>query len=270
MDLDEYVPSKRTKVMVYGPPKSGKTALVGKLAEHGYMLHWVDTEKGVKTLLNPNILDPKFRKNVRVINIPDHRFYPVAIDAVSDILKGGKKKFCWDHGLNNCAACSRNPEAKWSHEFDLATFGDKDVLVIDSWTQVAASAMNKATKKQINAINGEDYKYEFDDYRSQAARLEGPLSRIQACDINVCVISHQLDAEKSESKEYLVPQGGTRNASLVVSKYFDEVIYMTKMNKSHKAYSSSVAFANVMTGSRSGVELEASKELDLIEIFNRK
>ena len=56
MDLDEYVDSKRTKVMVYGPPKSGKTALVGELAAHGYTLHWVDCEKGIKTLLNPKML----------------------------------------------------------------------------------------------------------------------------------------------------------------------------------------------------------------------
>lgn len=39
MDLDSYDEVKRTKVLVYGPPKSGKTALVGGLAKEGFILH---------------------------------------------------------------------------------------------------------------------------------------------------------------------------------------------------------------------------------------
>lgn len=84
MNLDNYSTDTRTKVLVYGPPKAGKTALVGKLAEH-FTLYWFDLEAGIKTLLNPAILDPKFRKNVKVFSIPDHRLYPVAIDTVRDV-----------------------------------------------------------------------------------------------------------------------------------------------------------------------------------------
>lgn len=270
MDLDEYVPSKRNKIIVFGPPKSGKTALAGELAAHGFTLHWMDCEKGVKTLLNPEILPTQFRKNVKVINIPDHRLYPCAIDAVNEVFKGGVKKFCWEHGKHLCPLCSKDPSARWSHEFDLGTFGDTDILVIDSWTQVADSAMNKATLAKVKGPNGDEYKYEFDDYRMQAAKLNGPLTKIQSCDINIIVISHQLDAEKAENKEYLVPQAGTRNASLIVAKYFDEVVYMSTMNKRHRAYSSSTAFTTIQTGGRSGVKLDEQKELSLIDIFNRK
>lgn len=273
MDLNEYVPSKRTKAIIFGPPKCGKTALVGELAAHDFTLHWVDCEKGISTLLNPKMLPPEFRKNVKVINLPDHRLYPIAIETVNDIFRGGPMKICWDHGKNRCALCTKAEKEggtpKWSHEFDLANFGDKDILVIDSWTQVSLSAMNKATLTQIKGVGGDEYKYEFDDYRRQASKLEGPLSKIQSCDINIIVISHQLDAEKSESSTYLVPQGGTRNASLVLAKYFDEVIYMNKMNKKHRAYSSSTAFTNVMTGGRSGVQLDEAKELSLVDIFKR-
>ena len=91
MNLSEYVSNTRTKVLVYGAPKTGKTALVGKLAAAGFKLHWLDLENGIKTLLNPAILPISARANVNVISVPDHRLYPVAIDTVRDILRGGNK-----------------------------------------------------------------------------------------------------------------------------------------------------------------------------------
>ena len=44
MKLTEFAPSAARKVLVYGPPKTGKTDLVGRLAEH-YVLHWIVTGK---------------------------------------------------------------------------------------------------------------------------------------------------------------------------------------------------------------------------------
>ena len=64
MNLSEYDDVRRTKVMIYGPPKSGKTARVGSLAAQGFKLWWFDFENGVKTLMNPEMLAPEFRKNV--------------------------------------------------------------------------------------------------------------------------------------------------------------------------------------------------------------
>ena len=117
MNLDEFVPSARGKVLVYGAPKTGKTALVGKLASK-FTLHWLDLESGIKTLLNPAILDPKFRKNINVIPVPDHKLYPVAIDTVREVLRGGKKRICMEHGKVNCPLCLKQPAAKWS-ELDI-------------------------------------------------------------------------------------------------------------------------------------------------------
>ena len=267
MNLDDYKQSARAKVIVYGPPKSGKTALVGKLASH-FKLHWLDLENGVKTLLNPAILDPKFRKNVNVISIPDHKLYPVAIDTVKEILRGGLKKICYDHGKVNCPICGKKPEAKWS-EIDILSFTDEDILVIDSLSQLSNSAISKATLKEITKPGGEDYKQTFHDYAMQGTLLDMILSLIQVIDLNVVVISHEVESEMTDGKDKIVPLAGTRNFSKLSAKYFDTVVYCALVNKQHRAFSTTTFATNILTGSRLPVSIDDQKgeELSLLPLF---
>lgn len=273
MDLNEYHKSKRVKLLVYGPPKSGKTALVGMLAKR-FKLHWIDLEQGIKTLLNPALFPPEYRSNVNVINIPDHRFNPVGIDTVRSIFRGGAKRICYDHGKVACPLCSKRPEARWS-EIDLGKFGDDDLLVIDSFSQLAASALSKVTLKAIMAPNGEDYKATWDDYAAQGALMSEVLSIIQVLDLNIACISHETDSESINPapghKGKVVPVAGTRNASRLAAKYFDEVVYCSILNKKHVANNSTVYDPTVMTGGRSGILLDGKKdgELSLLPLFGR-
>lgn len=270
MDLNEYHKSKRLKVLVYGPPKSGKTALVGQLAKE-FKLHWIDLEQGIKTLLNPEMLKPEYRSNVNVINIPDHRFNPVGIDTVRAVFRGGAKRICYDHGKVACPLCAKRPEARWS-DLNLGEFGENDVLVLDSLSQLTSSALNKVTLKAITAPGGEEYKASWDDYAAQGALIAEVLSIIQVLDLNIVCISHEIDVEPAESsKERLVPTAGTRNASKLSAKYFDEVVYCSIMNKRHVANNSTLYNPNVMTGGRSGILLDGKKdgELSLLPLFGR-
>ena len=270
MNLDDYNKSSCVKALVYGRPKSGKTALVGKLAEH-YKLHWLDLENGIKTLLNPEILKPEFRKNVNVINIPDHRLNPVAIDTVRQIFKGGLKKICYDHGKITCPLCAKNPAARYS-EIDLGKFTKEDILVIDSMSQLGSSAMNRVILRELQKPDGEEYKPTYQDYMSQGALLDQVLSMIQVLDMNIVVISHEVDTEKDEKKEALVPLGGTRNFSKTMAKYFDSVVYCTILNKAHRAHSETTYSPTVLTGSRLSVGVDAAKgnELSLLPLFKRE
>jgi len=269
MNLNDYSSATRAKVLVYGAPKTGKTALVGKLAEH-FTLHWVDLENGIKTLLNPAILDPKFRKNVNVISIPDHRLYPIAIDTVREVIRGGVKKICAAHGKVNCPLCAKDAEAKYS-ELDIAKFGANDILVIDSLSQLANSAMNKGILKELQKPGGEEYKKTFTDYAVQGSLMEQVLSFIQVVDINVVAISHELESESLEGREKIVPVAGTRNFSLNAAKYFDSVVHCTVVNKQHRAYSSSTYSPTIITGSRLAVNVDEKKgdELSLLSLFQR-
>lgn len=267
MNLDEYKSSARAKVMVYGPPKSGKTALVGKLAEH-FTLHWLDLENGVKTLLNPAILKPEFRKNVNVISIPDHKLYPVAIDTVKEVMRGGLKKICYSHGKVNCPICGKDQAAKWS-SINILDFTDKDILVIDSLSQLSSSAMNKMVLKELQKPGGEEYKASFHDYAAQGQLLDMILSLIQVIDLNVVVISHEVESEMTDGKDKIVPLAGTRNFSKLSAKYFDSVVYLSIVNKKHSAFNATTSLPNVLTGDRFGVTLDAQKdaELSLLPIF---
>jgi len=268
MDLNDYDQTKRVKALVYGPPKSGKTALIAALAEAGFMIWFFDFEQGVKTLLNPAILKPEFRKNVRVFNIPDHRAYPIAIDTLRELYKGGKKKFCYLHGKNMCPVCAKEAGNKWSAEIDLATFTDNDILVFDSWTQIANSAINKVTLKEWT--KDPEYKMGFDEYRLQGMFQDEVMTKIQVSNIHTIIISHETDVEKSETKERLVPNGGTRNFSKTIAKYVDEVIYLQVLNKKHSVYSSTTFSNTVLTGGRSGVKLEEGSNVSIVDIFGGK
>lgn len=266
MNLNDYKDSARTKVIVYGAPKSGKTALVGKLAEK-FKLHWFDLENGVKTLLNPAILDPKYRENVNVISIPDHRLYPVAIDTVRDVLRGGPKKICNAHGKINCPLCAKSGAPVT--EIDVLKFGADEILVIDSLTQLSNSAMNKATLKEITKPGGEEYRQTYGDYSMQAALLDQVLSFIQVIDVNVVMISHETDCETVEGKERIVPVAGTRNFSRTVAKYFDSVVHCNIINKQHRAFASTSYSPTILTGSRQPTQIDELKghELSLLNLF---
>jgi hypothetical protein len=268
MNLTEYSQHTRTKLIVFGAPKTGKTALVGKLAAT-HTLHWFDLENGVKTLLNPEMLDPKFRTNVNVINVPDHRMYPIAIDTVRDVMRGGQKVICQAHGKINCPLCNKSgaPVSK----INLHEFTDKDILVIDSLTQLSQSAMNKATLKELMKPTGEDYRPTYGDYSMQAALLDQVLSLIQVLDVNIVVISHETDCETVEGKEKIVPVAGTRNFSRTCAKYFDTVVHCSLVNKTHRAFGSTSYSPTVITGSRSAINIDELKgaDLSLASLFNK-
>lgn len=267
MLLTEFPTTARTKVLVFGAPKTGKTALVGKLASK-FRLHWLDLESGVKTLLNPAILAPEFRKNVNVINIPDHRLYPIAIDTVRDVLRGGLKKICNAHGKVNCPICAKDTKALWS-EVNILGFTADDILVIDSMSQLANSAMNRGILKELQKPDGEEYKKSFTDYATQGSMMEQVLSFIQVLNINVCVITHEMESESLDGREKIVPTAGTRNFSLTCAKYFDSVVYCTITNKQHRAHSNTTFSSTVVTGSRLPVSLDDAKagELDISPLF---
>lgn len=270
MNLAEYSDTARTKVLVYGAPKSGKTALVGKLAAAGFTLHWFDLENGVKTLLNPAMLAPEFRKNVNVVSIPDHRLYPIAIDTVREVIRGGTKRICATHGKVSCPLCAKDANAKFS-EIDLAKFGATDILVLDSLSQLANSAMNKGILKELQKPGGEEYKKTFTDYAVQGSLMEQVLSFIQVVDINIVAISHELESESLEGREKIVPVAGTRNFSLNSAKYFDTVVHCSVLNKQHRAFSSSTYSPTIITGSRLSVDVDEKKgdELSLVSLFKR-
>ena len=247
--------SKTHRLIVYGGAKSGKTQLVGELAEF-YDMIWVDMENGHDTLFK---LPKAYQDRIELIELPDTRSYPIAIETCLKMIKG-PVAICEKHGKVNCMLCTR--ETKPFISLDLPSLTEDTIVVFDSLTQLNNSAIAHITKNQP-----EDYKLEFDDWGNLGKLLDIFLSHLQQAKYNVIVISHETEAETEGGKKVLVPVGGTRNFSRNLARYFDHVIYAEKKNKKHVFASSTLYATNILTGSRTDVVLENSDKPSLLAIF---
>lgn len=259
MKLSAMAKSAAKHVCVFGPPKlGGKTMLVGKLANAGFRLFWFDLENGRTTLYQ---LPAASQERIEMFAIPDTKDYPIAAETMMVVMKGGKTRICNEHGKASCAICLKNKPLDFS-EINLNELGPKDILVVDSLTQLSNSIMS-----HIGRNKDDLWKPEWSDYRTQGSILDRFLSTIQNAPYHAVVITHESSVSLEDGKERLVPVAGTSNFSRNTAKYFDEVVYCEVKNRRHIAASSSVYAPNVLTGSRTGVEIEKDAESSLLKIF---
>lgn len=263
MKLAEYEQSAARKIIVYGPPKTGKTDLVGQLAAKK-KLWWFDLEDGIKTLLASPRMKREWFDNIELFKLPDTQINPIACRTLLKVIKGGPKKICWNHGAVDCPICKRDESAKWN-EINLSTFTNNDIMVIDSATQTAQSAMNDIQYKAIMADEF-DKKPTWDDYFNQGRIMDRIFSIVQQANFNVVVISHETMTEMEDGSKKIVPVGGTREFSSKFAKYFDDVVYCEIVNKRHNYSCSSTYKNNVISGSRANRELNKEKP-NLLELF---
>jgi len=257
MKLSQKSSSKSHRVLLFGPPKSGKTRLAGTLAS-SFNLIWFDLENGIDTLKQ---LPPADQERVEVLSIPDTRGFPIAIETLLKVIKGAPVEICEAHGKVACAICRKDnqPFVRVAlNELSLDT-----VVVIDSLTQLTNSAIAHITKNQP-----EDYKLNYEDWGNLGKLMDTFLSYVQQAPFHIVCISHETEVEMEDGKQKLVPTAGTKNFSRNTAKYFDEVIYLEVKNKKHIAASSTTYGNNILTGSRSGTVLEATPgEASLVSIF---
>lgn len=247
--------SQTHRVLIFGAPKTGKSQLAGELAEF-YNLIWVDMENGHEVLFK---LPLEWQEKIELINLPDTRSYPIAIETVLKMVKG-PVSICEKHGKVGCMLCKK--EAAPAVDVNLPALDHNSVVVFDSLTQLTNSAVAHITKNEP-----EDYKLTYDDWGNLGKLMDIFLSHIQQAGYNVIVISHETEAESVTGKNVIVPVGGTRNFSRNVAKYFDHVIYAERKNKKHVFGSSTGYSTNILTGSRTDVIMEDSEKPSLLAIF---
>lgn len=257
MKLTQKSASKSHRVLLFGPPKSGKTKLAGDLSE-AFNLIWIDMENGVDTLKQ---LPLEQQERIEVISLPDTRSFPIAIETCLKLIKGGPLEICETHGKVSCAICKKDSGLFTS--LNLNSLPLDTVVVFDSLTQLTNSAIAHITKNQP-----EDYKLQHDDWGNLGKLIDTFLSHVQQAPFNIVCISHETEVEMEDGKQKLVPTAGTRNFSRNTAKYFDEVVYLEVKNKKHIAASSTLYANNILSGSRSGARLEDSPgEASLVPIF---
>ncbi len=270
MKLTEYKSTAGRHIMVYGPPKVGKTALAIALAKYGYKLWYVDGEDGIKTAFavdeaGNRLFSDADLANIELIRLPDSTAYPIFCETMLKIVKGGDMKICHAHGKQMCPICGKTPGAAIT-EFNVDKFTNKDVLVIDSGSGLSTSIMNHITRELIKK-NPDTVKPERDDYMAQGFLLNRIFSYVQNAPWNCITISHENENEMENKVKRITPVLGTGNFSKVCAKYFDDVVYCEKVNNKLKQFSNATYANNIVTGSRSGKMIEKEGSRGLIELF---
>jgi hypothetical protein len=261
--LTTYKASAARKILVYGPPKVGKTELVAALSKI-FKLWWFDLEDGIKSVLHSPRIDPAWLENIEYFHIPDTQTFPIGIQTLLKVIKGGNVAICHVHGAAGCGICKTQGGS--FTEINVANFGPTDVLVVDSGSQLSSSAMNYI-QKDIIAKDNFDVKPDWDDYFKQGRILDRVFSILQQAPFNVVVITHENLVEMEDSKKKLVPIAGTSQFSKTFAKYFDDVVYCDIVNKKHKAASSTTYSGNIVLGSRTGKKLEEMETPSLLKLF---
>lgn len=254
--------SEGRNILIYGGPKSGKTALAAELANLGYNLHVLDLERGSETFRL--VVDPQNHDKVDIHNIEDHPSKPTAIKTVSKIIHGaGPVTFCERHGIIACPDCKKD-EAEFA-TIDVREFGPKDVLLIDSLTQLSNSAMIHSLGARAPLMTK---KPEWDNYSAQGQLLDFVLANAQAAPYHTIFISHEADLEQEDGSFKLAPVGGTRNYSRNIGRFFDHVVYCQIKNKKHQQVSLSTENAKISSGNRFNIDMSEHPELGLAALLN--
>lgn len=246
------------RVCLFGPPKTGKTEIAGRLAEK-YKLLFLSLENGHVTLTK---LPMEWQERIEVINIRDSRVYPIAIETMMKIVKGDEVWVCVDHSKVKCPVCSKAGSGKVQERICLNEIGLDWIVIVDSLTQLTNSGIAHITKSQPD-----DYKLQLDDWGALKVLMDKFLSQIQVAKYNVVCISHEEEVKFEDGRTKIVPVAGSSNSSRNTAKYFDHVIYCNVVNKKHVVGSATDYSVSVLTGSRTDVKLEINKEATLLDVF---
>lgn len=254
--LSEMTLSKTHRVLVFGGPKVGKTELVAELSSN-FDLVWFDLENGWETMLK---LPKKQQERIDLIQIPDTKVFPIAIETCLKIITGARVEICHKHGKVACQLCKKD-NLSFS-VVELNALPPTSIAVFDSLTQLSNSAMNHLTKTMDDT-----YKPEWSDYRNQGQLLDKFLSQVQQARYNVVCITHEAEVEFDDGRKKLVPVCGTTNFSRNTAKYFDHIVYAEVRNKKHNFASATTYANNILTGSRTDVAIEKKEKASLLDIF---
>jgi hypothetical protein len=255
--------SSNHSLLIYGPPKSGKTVLVATAATVPEIenIYWFDLENGVESLLQMG-LTPAEMDKITVIKVRDTRDNPIAIETILKAFTAKAPiKICEAHGKTDCAECAK---AKAPHiEWCLPKCTHNDLVVVDSGSQLGDSAMAAAClgKPQM-------FKPTFDEYGMVNKWLGDVMSVIQqATHTNFVVITHEIPLEDNEGKDKIYPLMGSKQFSSKCAKFFGTVAYVHKKMNKHVAGSSSTYRGDLLTGSRVNAMLEKADKPNMRTIL---
>lgn len=249
---------KPERVAVVGLPGTGKTTLASKLSEK-FNITIIDTENDAACLKK---LPVEWQERINYIKIPDSAAFPVASETLMHLFKNNKANICVQHGKNECALCKKN--SAYFDLVDLTKFTAKDILILNTGTQLSSSIFSHITKGRPV-----ETKAERDDWGQLRKFTEFFASQWQAAEYNLVVIFHAIESELEDKKKRLVPSFGSAGMSGTIGGKFDHIVYTDVINKKFKAFSDATYSSGIQTKSRTDFRIEDLSEPSLIPIFEK-
>lgn len=213
--LNSHPSAKLTKMLLIGDSGSGKTGSLASLAAAGYHLRIVDLDSGLDVLAN------LLRDGSRY---PREALSNVSYRTITDRMRnqGGKlvpsKAEAWTNAIKTLENWKTDEEDYGS----ITTWGERDVLVIDSLTMLSNAAMNFVL--MMNARLGQQ-PHQSDWYTGQGL-IEGLLQMLydEGVSCNVIVISHiaYIESDTGMSRGY--PNTLGKALPPKVGRYFNSIL----------------------------------------------
>lgn len=266
-DIDE------EHVILYGPPKTGKTLAFGLLAEFFNLLVF-DGDKGLKALYDN--LPKEMLKRIIPIRMVDTPDYPLFFRGMLKVVTGRKITLCLEHGIHECPICNKNTEAK-SIQVELEALPSNWVVGMDSQTQFVNSAIRHITLQvHTDAKTGKlkeipyEYKFERDQWMALKNIMDTFGSYVKDLRCPFVSISHETMVETEAGEKQLAPVSGSDNSSRGYAKFYGSVVFTRVVNGKHTYSSASTFNPKIQAGSRSNIALEKQGVPALLHLFRPK
>lgn len=224
------------RALIYGKDKTKKTWWSLKAAEAGYNVILLDGDDGSSIVTQ---LPLEARKRILIVNAVNTRTRAVFALFMASFMKPGND-FLWDEeGKCSLPILTKRQPHKSYIRFQPDKLCNNDVVIIDSWTALAASTLIQFCLEQgIDLSTVEKDEDQFAHFNFQARYLDHILNQIHALPCHVIVIGHEQTWEQMKGKgkdrkvvaTFTQPISSTGPQGQKLGKHFSEVLHFSKLS----------------------------------------
>lgn len=209
--METHIAQSLTKALIIGPSGAGKTGLLGSLANAGYKLFIWDYDNGLDILLDPKVVLPENRKNVRYKTFTDQ-------------VKAGVAPMALVQGINTFDAWIEDKE----NFGNIYSWGADTVAVLDSLTLFGNAAM-----RHVTSMNGRAGKApQIQDWGEAMRIQEETVARLYSSSVkcNVIVMAHITfqDDTTNPGLQKAFPSALGNKLPPKIGEYFNSMLYVEK------------------------------------------
>lgn len=221
----------QVRSLIYGKAKSKKTWWTLRAAEAGFNVILFDGDKGAHIISQ---IAKEHRKRILVVDVNDKLDEAVFAKFVTMLCRP-KNTFYWDEQAKAAAPGLKRGDHSFIH-FDPQLFTTNDVVILDSWTQLAASMrFQYAIENKIDMTDAQ--KVEWDGYSFEGRFLDYALNYLHGLPCHFFVVGHEGKHEKrsKDGKTILssdiVPISSSGPHGAKLAKHFSDVLYFERVSE---------------------------------------